>query len=211
MGKRRSPRPPGRPKKIIDPDMQKTLLGGIELGVPVSIACQGAGIAESSFYGWMQRGYAEHEERANDVDGQPDEDEQPYLDLFLAVQQARTKAATRNVGIIQKVASGGTVTEETTRKYRDPETGELVEEKTVKRQAPDWRAAAWYLERSHKGEFAKGAEQVEVTGANGGPIEVTANAQDLARRLDDHLAAGVASVAAIESGSSHGDDDDDDT
>lgn len=193
MGKRRYRRPVGRPRKVVDENVQKTLLQALRLGVPISLACQAADIAESSFYGWMQRGYDEHEAQA--AGEEPDEAEAPYLDLFREVKTARADAAVRNVGVIQKAAQGGTVTEETKETLPDGTRRE-----TVKRSAPDWRAAAWYLERSHRNEFGKGADQVEVTGKGGGPIEVTADAEDLSRRLAEHLAAGVASTPALEAG-----------
>lgn len=196
--RRKHPRPPGRPRKLLNDEVQKRLIEALQLGVPVATACQAVDIAESTFYVWMQRGNDEFEERARAADGdtqaQPDDDESIYHDLFVAVKKARAYAAVRNVGVIAKAANGGQVTEETTRKYRDPDTGELVTETTVKRTAPDWRASAWYLERSHRADWAKGAEQVELTGAGGGPIQFSVDADDLSRRLAEHIEAGVAAT-----------------
>jgi hypothetical protein len=192
---RRTPRGPGRPSKLLDPQIVKTLVEALRLGVPVSIACQGSGVSESAFYGWMQRGWAEQEERTN-PDYVPNPDEQPHLDLFLTVTKARSEAAMRNVGLIQKAAQGGAVIEETTKKYRD-HSGEQVEEKTLKRTGPDWRAAAWYLERAHRSEFAKGAEQVEISGPGGGPVSISGEEIDrLSAKLTLHIEQ--ATVAAIE-------------
>lgn len=184
----------GRPTRLLEPAVRDTVIEAISLGVPIAIACQGAGIAEQSYRNWLNRGRAEHEARADD-DYEPDPDEQLYLDFYLAIQEARTKAAIRNVGIIQKVARGGTITEQTTRKYRDQD-GNLVEEETVKRQAPDWRAAAWYLERAHRSEFGKDAVNVEVTGAGGGPLVFESNEEELAHRLAQFVQEGVPQLAA---------------
>lgn len=220
MAQRRTARrKTGRRPFLVDTDVAKTLVDAIKLGVPVSTACQAADISESIFYQWTARGRDAHENREAFEDGDPaatpfDPADQPYLDLYLEIRKARATAATRNVGLIQKVAQGGSITEETVRTYRDHDTGELVQEKTVKRQAPDWRAAAWYLERSHKPEWGKGVDQVEVTGADGGPIQVAVDAEDLSNRLSKHLAEGIATtpvLPALEAGGSDGDDADDDT
>ena len=100
----------------------------------------------------------------------------------------RARAAVRAVTLIQRASVGGAVTEESTKKYRD-ESGQLVEETTVKRTAPDWRAAAWYLERQHPLHFGRQATQVEVSGPGGGPIDVRVDAADLAAKVRANIEA----------------------
>jgi hypothetical protein len=60
----------------------------------------------------------------------------------------------------------------------------------------NWTAAAWWLERRHPAEYAK-RERVEMTGADGGPIDyrdVSAlpdhEREALAQAIRDHLATG---------------------
>lgn len=188
----------GRPTLLTE-DVEERLLAAVRVGSPVELSCQHAGISPSVFYKWMKLGREEHEAIADGEE--PTEDYAAHLALFEGVTKARADAAVRNVTHVQKSAAGGYVTEEVTRKYRDPETGKIIEETTVKRASPDWRAAAWYLERSHQAHFSKAAEQVEVTGEGGGPVQVSVDARDLAKRLQEHIEAGVAQQPDVVEGS----------
>jgi hypothetical protein len=202
--KTRVPAKPGRPARLLEPGIKKAILDTLRVGVPISIACQASGIAEQSYRNWINRGHAEHEARATGYDAEgnavePDPDEDPYVEFYLEVIQARSAAAIRNMGIVQAAAQGGQIIENSKKRYKNDD-GEWVEEETVKRTAPDWRAATWFMEKSFRSEFGKEATQVEITGAGGGPIEVNLTpAEELAKRLADHLAAGGVSLAALNS------------
>ena len=76
-----------------------------------------------------------------------------YRDFRDAVQRARAEAEIRNVGLIQRAASDGT-----------------------------WQAAAWFLERSHPRKWGR-HDRHEVTGPDGGPLEVAVDADTLEARL----------------------------
>ncbi len=194
MGARRRPRshPQGRRTRLMEPGMHDRLVDRARAGVPVAIAAESVGIAVRTFTEWMQRGHAEQERLADLRDAgeehpEPDPYERPFLDLYEDVMEARSQAAVRNVGNVQRAANGGFVTEETTRKYRDDD-GNLVEETTIKRAAPDWRAAAWYLERQHRTAFGREATQVEVTGKT--ELTMSQSAEEaLSARLAENIAA----------------------
>jgi hypothetical protein len=202
-------RPAYRPR-LLTPEVESRLLDATRLGSPVIVAAGIAGIGRTTFLAWLARGRDEMECRD---DGQePDEGEQPYVDLLLGVQHARDMAQLRALGNIQKVAAGGFVTETTTRSYRDAATGRVVEEVTEKRAVPDWRASAWYLERQHRDQWGKEAQQVDLTisGPGGAPLQVEhVDAEALADRLAATLAP-VALAPVYQPGLPSGDDEDQD-
>jgi transposase len=101
-----------------------------------------------------------------DAGEQLDDNEQLYGDFCDAVEKARADATLRNIGVIQQAASDGT-----------------------------WQAAAWYLERTNPKKWGR-HETVEITGADGGPIQVQHSVKDaLAEKF---RAAEVAARTVIE-------------
>lgn len=78
-----------------------------------------------------------------------DSDDDPiYSEFREAVERARAEAETRNIALIQKAANDGT-----------------------------WQAAAWFLERTAPQRWGRW-NRVEVTGRDGGPIEVHHDARE---------------------------------
>lgn len=196
MSRKSRTKPQGGRPTLLTPDVHTSLIEATKMGSPMSVAAAYVGISERTFTRWMERGY---NASVDEDEGKPvSEDDEPYLTLFKEVSEARATAAVRSVSLIQRAAAGGQITEETTKKYRDPETGSVVEEKTVKRTAPDWRAAAFYLERQHRQHFGKDKEvHMEITGANKGPLEVV-GVEELANRVRDNIAAAAAALAGAQ-------------
>lgn len=177
MAQRRSPRGPGRPRSLLQPDVEKTLITATSMGAPMHLAAAHAGISTRAFERWMERGYLET--LARDEGQDPNPDEQLFVDFHDKITQARAQAGIRSLAAIQRAATGGAITEETTTTMPD---GTVV--KTVKRTAPDWKAGAWFLERQMRLDFGRSSE-VAVTGPGGGPVQVqhTVDVEALAARI----------------------------
>ena len=118
----------------------KALIDALKAGTYVTTACTYAGIGRKTFYQWMDRGRTEAESRDNG--NPPDPKEQNYFEIWEAVEAARAAAEVRNIGLIQRAATGGT-----------------------------WQAAAWWLERSFPERYGR-RMSAEVSGPQGKPIEV---------------------------------------
>lgn len=169
---------------LLTDEVHKRLVDAIGNGIPVEAATAYAGIHYRTFYLWLSKARDALETYAPDPD-EPDIDDvmqtvpnesKRYVQLLHDVNRARAEATARNVLLVEKAAAGGYVIEETTRTHPDGTV-----EKTVRRQPPDWRAAAFWLERQNLKEFGK-RNYTEITGAGGGPIQIS-NPDDVAKRV----------------------------
>lgn len=188
-----TPMPQRRPKRIgrpsrLTPDIEKALIDALKGGVPLKYAAQYAGIGYRTVGRWMVRG--EEADLAHDAGEPVPSEEVPYWRFWQAVQDARSASVVRNVALIQKAAQGGYVRKERIRRYRDPDTGQMVTETDREYADVQWRAAQWYLQQAFPAEFRLEAQQVEVSGPGGGPVRVEHGL--VVASLADRVAAAVA-------------------
>lgn len=184
-----------RPTKMTSKTVNK-LAEALATGAFVSSACDYAGVSKSLYYGWKARGKREKERLERRAGGKPKPAERPFLEFLDAVVQAELKAETRALAVVNRVARGGEVTTERqlTKKplkvndvqVLDPDGRPVytVEETTVRVTVPpDWRAAAWILERRWPERWGRGRAMVkaEITPASA-PISLQQWKRDFQRR-----------------------------
>lgn len=172
----------GRPTALT-PDVQQRIVDAIRGGNYQETAAAAGGISDRSLYGWMQRGRLEDERVA---DGRrPRTSEAPFLQFFHAVTRARAETEARNVAQLERSAGGGAVLERRTITRADGTT-EVIE----KLAPPDWRANAWWLERSFPKKWGRSdpMRAMEVDSGGVKPADLLEQAKE--RRL--HLAGGTA-------------------
>src|SRR5687767_6300294 len=88
VGKRR-----GGPVPKLTPERQKAIVDSVAAGVPRALAATRAGITERCLYQWLAKG--RNGGRRNE----------PYVQLFQALQKAEADAVARNVALVQKAAT----------------------------------------------------------------------------------------------------------
>ncbi|MGA5411540.1 hypothetical protein ACPCSC_30335 [Streptomyces lavendulocolor] len=171
--------------RLLTPEVEARLIEASRAGLAVDLAAVNAGVSRATFLRWMAYGRTEAVDRAAGNEPNPELDH--FVDFFERVERARASAALSAALDIRRASRGGIVT--THRKF-DPHSGKVLEETIT--TPPDWRAAAWYLERQHRKQYGKEDHlEVELTGAAGGPVAVenTGPSADLASRLAETLHA----------------------
>ena len=124
-----------RPTKLTG-KIQEKICQAIRAGASRRSAAVYAGIGESTFYEWLKR---------------PD-----YSDFSDALEKAEADCEIRNVGIVQKAASGYDVLRKTVKKkeyVREGATVTETETSEVTSHEFSWQAAAWWLERRRSKDF----------------------------------------------------------
>jgi len=190
-GMARKKRGRGRPLLVSDPDVEKRFLDAVSSGVPLKHAATYAGMSERTVFNTLSRAEEAAEKRASGVPLA--EFDVVAFEFAEKVRRARSMVSVRNVGLIQKAATGGHVLEKTTKRYRDPETGQLVEEESVRHADIDWRAAKWLLEKSFAADFGPAAQHIELTGLDGQPVQVETSS--VVASLNERLALVAAQRA----------------
>ncbi|MGC4951015.1 hypothetical protein ACLQ2N_33095 [Streptomyces sp. DT224] len=171
--------------RLLTPEVETRLVEASRAGLAVDLAAVNAGISRATFLRWMAYGRTEAVDRA--AGNPPDPALDHFVEFFEKVERARASAALSAALDIRRASRGGIVT---THRTFDPHTGKVLEETIT--TPPDWRAAAWYLERQHRKQYGKEDHlEVELTGAAGGPVAVenTGPSADLATRLAETLHA----------------------
>jgi hypothetical protein len=184
----------GRPTKLDDTRAAR-IVELVRAGCTVANAAEAGNIDEGTFYRWMQRG-AEHRAPA------------AFRRFREDVLRARAEAEAEAVVQVRRGARGGAVVERRTIEHKDGRT------ETIERlQPPDWKADAWFLERSRPKSWGR-RTLVEVSGVDGGdiPVAVTTTARDAlgdaldliarrvqaARQVGDEHAARALDVDSVE-------------
>ena len=140
----------GRPTKLTD-ELKADILKFIEGGSFVEDACILAGVHKSQFYRWKKR--AEDEEARvaeNPKQRKIRKSEQPFIDFRDATTRARTCAKNAALKIIMDASVD--------RPFPKREDDEPMT------RFGDWRASAWFLEKSFPAEYGK-QQKVELTGS----------------------------------------------
>ncbi len=168
----RTPRKPRKPRGKLTPLVTETLAASLERGDSLEGAAAAAGVSRSTLTTWLRRGAKafetgeqcllslESEDAANAPGDAPEEarrraayaDEARYVELFMRVRQALARAETRNLQVIEEAGRGGARITEVVRVV--DKDGALVKETTTTKQAPpQWKAAAWRLERLYPHKY----------------------------------------------------------
>jgi transposase len=136
--------PVGRKSKLI-PEVQERVCKGIEAGMTQESAAINAGIGESTYYRWLERG-----EKAKSG---------KYKEFWEEVQASFKKIRGRLEFHAHRVAIPHEVV--TVREVIEPKTGKIVELKTTTTEM-DSPMARFILERRYSDDWAK-KEKIDIT------------------------------------------------
>ncbi|MEU3455661.1 hypothetical protein ABZ671_18970 [Micromonospora sp. NPDC006766] len=167
--------PGGRPSKLT-PEIADRIIKAVRLGNFLETAAKASGVHPATVYRWLQDA---------DKPGSP----RAKREFRDALSRARAEAEQRMVGAVIKDANGGYVTKRVTRVLRN---GDKETEETI--AGPNGRVALEFLSRAFPDRWAR-RSALEVTGAGGGPIQVSA---ERINGLADRVQAALTSAAVVD-------------
>jgi len=159
----------GRPTKL-DQSTQQVICNAIRQGLGYEQAAAIGHIHYDSFNNWRKRGQAEIERLRDNPRARPKKSEAPFVEFFEAVQRAKVEGELTNADIVNAAAHGGqTVTKTEFKQVKSWDNnanggngGFIVTEETTvtktEETLPDWRAAAFVLERRHPERWGRKTE-----------------------------------------------------
>lgn len=174
----------GRPPVLLDHDTRDRLLQYVEDGNHIKAACALVGIHPATIYRWLERA-ADADELLH-ADQPIDEVQRVYCDFRDSYELARARAQKVAVETINRAMKGGQIISERPmvdlagEALRD-EDGRILYERTFTQ--PDGRLALSYLARTAPDMWGPSAAKVEVSGPQGGPVQVEARLGGLAERI----------------------------
>lgn len=134
---------------VLTEEIITRISGIISSGNYITTAANYAGVNRDSIYEWLQRGARDRRQNF-----EHEESESLCAQLHRAIEHALSIAEMRAVLRINRSAEGGEVTERRTICRKDGETT------TIERfTAPDWRAAAWWLERYYRNRWGQESDR----------------------------------------------------
>lgn len=137
--------PPGRPTKL-NQELEDTLIGAVEQGLPYKLACELVGIYPSTMQDWRAKGEA---------DIKAGETESDAARFYLRFVRARSQQAMDDIAVLNSA---------TNEVWTDPVTGKPAYLPESALSARKFKLAARFPEHY-------GKSRLELTGANGGPVQ----------------------------------------
>ena len=140
----------------LNPATRESLCNGLKSGLTIRMACIMAGVGQSTFYRWMQRG--EEQERG------------VYREFREAVDDAQETAKNVTLRAIQEIARGGRkiVRTQVKKDHLGNITGYV---ETTEESLPSLQALIWIAERRWPSEFAP-RSSMEISNSDN-PFEVS--------------------------------------
>lgn len=157
MPRKPKPTAPGRPD-LLTPEVAQSIARNIALGATRADAARAASVGVSTLMSWLQQARDWHDKPENERPT-PDAALQARLDLLEAVEKADGTLLTAMAGVIVRAARNGS-----------------------------WQAATWMLERRRPDEYGRrDRTALEVTGKDGGPIDLDVETPDWKQALAERL------------------------
>ena len=140
----------GRPETIHA--KSPAIIAAVRRGMTLKDAANGAGIHYQTLNRWVKRGEAEEIRLLESTRARPRKKEAPYIAFYRQYTEAKAQGELLLANVVFRSASGGgKVLETKTVTVTDEKGNVLKSERTTinKTLNPDWRAAAFALERRY--------------------------------------------------------------